>query len=56
MGYLDAILTVILMVCAIVVLAASARAWLRAFRGEPVSLVPLPAGADHTHIPGTGCC
>lgn len=56
MGYLDASLTVILMVCAIVVLAASARAWLRVFRGEPGSLVPLPAGADHTHIPGTGCC
>jgi carbon starvation protein len=56
MGYLDAILTVILMVCAIVVLAASVRAWLRVFRGEPASLVPLPAGADHTHIPGTGCC
>jgi carbon starvation protein len=55
-GYLDATLTAILMLCVVVILIASARAWLRAVRGEPVSLVPLPAGPDHRHVPGSGCC
>jgi len=55
-GYLDASLTAILMFCVLVILAASARAWMRALRGEPVSMVPLPAGPDHRHVPGTGCC
>ncbi|HEY8183540.1 MAG TPA: carbon starvation protein A [Thermoanaerobaculia bacterium] len=53
-GYLDATLTAILMVCVIVILVSSGAAWIRAFRGEPVSMVPaLP---DHRHIPGSGCC
>jgi carbon starvation protein len=56
MGYLDASLTAILMVCVVVILAASSRAWLRAVRGEPVTMTPLPAGPDHRHIPGSGCC
>src|SRR6185369_78688 len=55
-GYLDAALTAILMLCVIVILAASARAWMRAIRGEQVSMVPLPAGPDHRHVPGSGCC
>jgi carbon starvation protein len=55
-GYLDATLTAVLMACVIVILAASARAWMRAMRGEPVSMVPLPAGPDHRHVPGSGCC
>lgn len=55
-GYLDATLTAILMSCAIVIIVASARSWLRALRGEPVSMIPLPAGPEHTHIPGSGCC
>jgi carbon starvation protein len=55
-GYLDASLTSILMFCVLVILAASARAWMRALRGETVSMVPLPAGPDHRHVPGTGCC
>jgi carbon starvation protein CstA len=55
-GYLDAGLTATLMVCVIVILIASARAWMRAIRGEHVSMVPLPAGPDHRHIPGSGCC
>jgi len=38
-------------------LASSARAWLRAIRGEPVTFVAATAGpADHRHIPGSGCC
>jgi carbon starvation protein len=55
-GWLDSILTATLMVSVIVILIASARAWMRALRGEPVSLVPLPAGPDHRHLPGSGCC
>ena len=55
-GYLDAVLTAILMLCVIVILGASARAWMRAIRGEQVSMVPLPAGPDHRHVPGSGCC
>jgi carbon starvation protein CstA len=54
-GYLDATLTAMLMVCVFVIIAASARAWLRALRGEPVSFVPA-MGPDHHHIPGSGCC
>jgi carbon starvation protein len=55
-GYLDAVLTVILMVCVFVILVASARAWLRAIRGEPVTFVAATAGPDHSHLPGSGCC
>jgi carbon starvation protein len=55
-GYLDAILTGILMVCVIVIIAASARAWTRAMRGETVAFIPAAAGPDHRHIPGSGCC
>ncbi len=56
MGYLDATLTVLLMICVVIIIGASARAWMRAMRGEPVSMVPLPAGPDHRHVPGSGCC
>jgi len=55
-GKVDAILTVILMVCVIVILASSARAWMRAVRGERVTFEPATAGPDHRHIPGSGCC
>jgi carbon starvation protein len=55
-GYLDATLTAVLMISVIIILISSAFAWLRAVRGEPVSMVPLPAGPDHRHIPGSGCC
>jgi carbon starvation protein len=55
-GYLDATLTAILMLCVFVILAASARAWLRAIRGERVTFIPADAGPDHRHIPGSGCC
>jgi len=40
-GYLDAVLTIILMLCVFVILGASARAWLRAIRGERVTRVPV---------------
>jgi len=55
-GYLDATLTSILMLCVIVILAASARAWMRAVRGESIAFNPATAGADHNHLPGSGCC
>ena len=55
-GYLDTALTATLMICVVVIIAASSRAWIRAMRGEPVSMVPLPAGPDHRHVPGSGCC
>jgi len=55
-GYLDATLTSILMVCVIIIIAASARAWMRAIRGESIAFVPATAGPDHTHLPGSGCC
>ena len=55
-GYLDAVLTIILMLCVFVILGASARAWLRAIRGEPVTFVAATAGPEHRHIPGSGCC
>jgi carbon starvation protein len=55
-GKLDAILTAILMLCVVVILASSARAWLRAIRGEPVTFVAAAAGPEHRHIPGSGCC
>ncbi len=55
-GLLDTVLTTMLMLCAIVILISSVRAWLQAMRGEPVLLVPLPAGPEHTHLPGSGCC
>ena len=56
-GYLDASLTSILMGCVILILAASARVWMRALRGIPTSFVPATAdGVRHMHLPGTGCC
>jgi len=55
-GYLDATLTATLMICVFVILIASAASWVRAVRGERISMVPLPAGPDHRHIPGSGCC
>ncbi len=56
-GYLDTILTAGLMTCAVVILIASARAWMRSVRGEAIPLVPLTAaGPEHEHVPGSGCC
>jgi carbon starvation protein CstA len=55
-GYLDATLTATLMLCVIVILASSARAWMRAMRGETVSTFALADGPDHRHVPGSGCC
>jgi carbon starvation protein len=55
-GWLDTALTAILMTCVVVIIAASARAWMRTMRGEATTLTPLPAGPDHRHVPGTGCC
>jgi carbon starvation protein len=55
-GYLDASLTAILMICVVVILAASARSWIRVMRGEQPSLVPAALGPDHRHVPGSGCC
>ncbi|MBV9496575.1 MAG: carbon starvation protein A [Acidobacteria bacterium] len=55
-GFLDATLTALLMLCVLVILAASIRSWLRALRGEPVSFVPAALGPDHRHLPGSGCC
>ena len=55
-GYLDTTLTASLMICVIIILISSSRAWTRAFRGEPVVLVPAAMGPDHRHIPGSGCC
>jgi carbon starvation protein len=55
-GYLDATLTAMLMLLVGVILVASARAWLRAIRGEPVTFVAATAGPEHRHLPGSGCC
>ena len=55
-GNIDAILTAVLMLCVFIILGASARAWIRAVRGERVTFEPATAGADHRHIPGSGCC
>jgi carbon starvation protein len=55
-GWLDTVLTAVLMASVIVILIASARSWIRAVKGEPIALVPLPAGGDHRHMPGSGCC
>jgi carbon starvation protein len=55
-GYLDATLTATLMLCLIVILIASARAWQRALRGEGAVFVAATAGVDHSHMPGSGCC
>jgi hypothetical protein len=48
------VLTVILMLCVFVILGASARAWIRAVRGERVMFAS--AGPDHRHFRGSGCC
>jgi carbon starvation protein len=55
-AYLDATLTAVLMLSVVIILIASARAWLRAVRGEPVVFVAATAGPDHHHVPGSGCC
>ena len=55
-AWLDTSLTAILMVSLVLILGASARAWLRAIRGEPVAFMPATAGPDHMHLPGSGCC
>ena len=55
-AYLDASLTAMLMVSVIIILVASARAWMRAIRGESVAFVAATAGPDHLHLPGSGCC
>jgi carbon starvation protein len=55
-GYLDTALTSVLMLCVVIILAASARAWMRAMRGKSVAFVPATAGPDHMHLPGSGCC
>ena len=55
-GYLDTVLTALLMACVLVIIAASVRAWMRAMNGEPVRFVPATAGPDHSHLPGSGCC
>jgi carbon starvation protein len=54
-GYLDTFLTVLLMACDLLILAASGRAWLRALRGERVGMVPAAAGPSDTSGPD-GCC
>jgi carbon starvation protein len=55
-GYLDTTLTALLMLCVAVILVGSARAWLRALRGAPVSFVPVAAGSPGDLPPGAGCC
>src|SRR5207253_1498158 len=55
-GTLDAALTAILMLCVVIILVSSVRAWMRAIRGERVTFEPATSGPDHRHVPGTGCC
>jgi len=55
-GYLDSTLTATLMLCLVVILIASVRAWQRALRGEHVAFVAATAGPAHLHLPGSGCC
>jgi carbon starvation protein len=55
-GYLDATATAALMACVVVILASSARAWTRALRGEPVSMIPATVGAPGDTQGPTGCC
>jgi carbon starvation protein len=55
-GLLDAALTATLMTCVLIILAESARAWMRAVRGERIAFDPALAGPEHAHIPGSGCC
>src|SRR2546421_383596 len=51
-GYLDTTLTVILMTCVLVILEESARAWIRAVRGERVTFEPALAEPEPRDIPG----
>jgi carbon starvation protein len=56
-GWLDAVLTAILIACVLVILAASARVWLRELRRTAplaAELAAAPAG-DRPDMPG-GCC
>jgi carbon starvation protein len=54
-GYLDAALTVLLMSCVLLILASSARAWMRAIRGERIPLVAATTGPSDATGPD-GCC
>jgi carbon starvation protein len=56
-GWLDAVLTAILIACVLVILAASARVWLRELgRSAPLAAELAPeAVRDRPDIPG-GCC
>jgi carbon starvation protein len=57
-GWLDAVLTAVLIACVVVILAASVRAWLLALRRPPLPdgvLVPEAAGSPGSDIP-PGCC
>jgi carbon starvation protein len=55
-GYLDASLTVLLMACMLLILTSSARAWIRAWRGERVPMVTAAAGGGDVPGPPGGCC
>ena len=60
-GYLDTALTVLLMACVLMILAASARAWIRAIRRGGAPLVaatraPASATAPTDVGPAGGCC
>jgi carbon starvation protein len=57
-GWLDAVLTAVLIACVLVILAASVHAWLAAIRRPVIpegALVPEPAAATRGDPPG-GCC
>jgi carbon starvation protein len=54
-GYLDSALVVLFMACALLILASSGRAWLRALRGERVPTVPAAVGPADVSGPD-GCC
>ena len=55
-GWIDTSLTAMLMICVFVILAASARAWVRAIRGETISLVPATAEGPSDPQRPSGCC
>jgi carbon starvation protein len=55
-GALDATLTVLMMICAVVVLTTSVRAWLRALRGEPAPGLASAEAAPAGPPPPSGCC
>jgi carbon starvation protein len=55
-GYLDASLTVLLMACALLILASSGRVWLRALRGQPLPLVAATTTGPAKTSGPDGCC